>query len=84
MTQTLHEFIERLQKIEKEYNASDWTLQKQVLLLNDDDEYTWNEDIDDFTDFDLQIDDEHGHIIFPADWDYDDEEDDDWDDDDDE
>jgi hypothetical protein len=81
MTQTLHEFIEKLQKIEEKYNAADWTLQQEILLLDDNDEYQYHSDYRDFSDFDLQIDDEHGYIIIPAEWDYEDEDDDDYDDD---
>jgi len=80
MTQTLHEFIEKLQKIEEKYNAANWTLQREVMLLDENDEYQFNSDYQDFSDFDLQIDDEHGYIIFPADWDYEEN----WDDEDDE
>ena len=82
MTQTLHEFIEKLQKIEEKYNAANWTLQREVMLLDDNDEYQFDSDYQDFSDFDLQIDDVHGYIIFPAEWDYvesdDEDEDEEW------
>jgi hypothetical protein len=66
MTQTLHEFIEKLQKLEEKYNASNWTLQHEVLLFNEDDEYQYEQDYDDFSHFDIQVDTEHGYIIFPS------------------
>lgn len=73
---TLHEFIEGLQEIEKKYDASDWDLQREVFLINDDDEYTYQDDLEEFTIEDLRIQEKNKRVVIPVEFNYADEDED--------